>query len=116
MILDGTVNFAEKNLYVENPFNLPRQLTAMVNASVTWTHNPPTDAELKRGPVVIGEMMNFVPEVGETSMTAFYQTCQRLATQIVDMMETPWAGGDTVPMPAVAPGTPVAPEVVAPVR
>src|SRR4051794_41273947 len=27
-ILEGTINFADKNLIVENPFNLPRQLTA----------------------------------------------------------------------------------------
>ncbi len=93
-ILEGTVNMANKNIVVENPFNLPRQLNASVNATVNWTHNPPTEAEQKRGPVIVSDMVNFVPEVGETSMTAFYQTCQRLATQIVDMMEQPWEGGD----------------------
>jgi hypothetical protein len=108
-ILDGTVNFADKNLVVENPFNLPRQLTAMVNTTVNWTHNPPTEAELQRGPVVVGDVLNFVPEIGETSMTAFYGTCQRLATQIVDMMEEPWEGGDSgpdgvPPAPVVTPG------------
>src|SRR4051794_41522827 len=30
-ILEGTINFSEKNLIVENPFNLPRQLTAWVH-------------------------------------------------------------------------------------
>jgi hypothetical protein len=89
-ILDGTVNFADKNILVENPFNLPRQLTATVNASVNWTHNPPTKEELDRGPTVIADTINFVPEIGETSETAFYRTNQNLAKQIVDMMEQPW--------------------------
>lgn len=89
-ILDGTVNFADKNILVENPFNFPRQLTATINASVSWTHNPPTQEEIDRGPTVIGETVNFVPELGETSMTAFYRTNQALAKQIVDMMEQPW--------------------------
>ena len=73
-ILNGTVNFADKNIIVENPFNLPRQLTATLNVSVKWTHNPPTKEELDRQPTVVAETMNFVPEVGETSSTAFYRT------------------------------------------
>lgn len=89
-ILDGTVNFADKNLLVENPFNLPRQLSATVNASVNWTHNPPSRDELARGPTVIAEVVSFVPEIGETSATAFYRTNEALAKQIVDMMEKPW--------------------------
>ena len=28
--LEGVVNFADKNIILENPFNLPRQLTAMM--------------------------------------------------------------------------------------
>lgn len=89
-ILEGTVNFAEKNLVVENPFNLPRQLTAWVQATVRWIHNPPLEQEKTALPVIVGETLNFIPEIGETSQSAFYRTCQSLATQIVDMMEAPW--------------------------
>jgi hypothetical protein len=90
-ILDGTVNYADKNLVVENPFNLPRQLTAMMNVTVNWTHNPPTKEELDPArPTIISETVNFVPEVGETSESAFYKVNQKLAQQIVDMMESPW--------------------------
>src|SRR4051794_32386458 len=52
-VLDGTINFADKNIVVENPFNLPRQLTATINIGVNWTHNPPTVEELDRGPVQV---------------------------------------------------------------
>ena len=41
-VLEGTINFADKNIVVENPFNLPRELNATINVSVKWTHNPPT--------------------------------------------------------------------------
>jgi hypothetical protein len=89
-ILEGTINFAEKNLIVENPFNLARELNAWVQATVRWIHNPPLEQEVNAAPVVVGETVNFIPEVGETAYNAFYRTCQNMATQIVDMMDTPW--------------------------
>jgi hypothetical protein len=90
MILDGEINFADKNIIVENPFNLPRQLIAILYANVKWTHNPPLEKELTAAPVTVSAQVNFVPEVGETSMTAFLQANQKIAKQIVDMMEEPW--------------------------
>ena len=89
-ILEGTINFADKNIVVENPFNLPRELNATVSVAVKWTHNPPTEAEKSKPPTTVSETVNFVPEVGETALTAFYRVNQRLAAQIVDMMEQPW--------------------------
>ena len=89
-ILEGTINYTDKNTVVENPFNLPRELNATVNMAVKWTHNPPTEAEKNRPPTIVSETVNFVPEVGETALTAYYRVNQRLAAQIVDMMEQPW--------------------------
>ena len=89
-ILEGTINYGDKNIVVESPFNLPRELNATVAVSVKWVHNPPSDADKARPPTVVAETVNFVPEVGETSLTAFYRTNQMLAAQIVDMMEQPW--------------------------
>ena len=89
-ILEGTINFADKNTVVENPFNLPRELTGTVTVMVKWTHNPPTEADKSKPPTMVSETVNFVPEVGETALTAFYRVNQRLAAQIVDMMEQPW--------------------------
>jgi hypothetical protein len=89
-VLEGTINFADKNIIVESPFNLPRQLNATIVVSVKWTHTKPTEAEKNRAPTTISETVNFAPEIGETSLTAFYRVNQRLAAQIVDMMEQPW--------------------------
>ncbi len=68
-LLSGTVSYADKNLVVEAPTNLPRELNATINVSVTWTHNPPTDIEKLRPPTIVAETINFVPEVGETSLS-----------------------------------------------
>jgi hypothetical protein len=89
-ILEGTINYSEKNIVVESPFNLPRPLTATIMATVKWTHNPPRDYEKNVQPVMIAETVNFAPEIGESTETAFYKAAQNLATQIVDMMEQPW--------------------------
>ncbi len=89
-ILEGTINFADKNIVVENPFNLPRELNATISVAVKWTHNPPRDDEKAKPPTIVSETVNFVPEVGETALTGFYRVNQRLAAQIVDMMEQPW--------------------------
>lgn len=90
-ILEGTVNYADKNTVVENPFNLPRQLTTTIQASVNWVHNPPLEYEQSRQPTVVAETVNFEPEIGESAMAAYYRTSQNLATQIVDMMEVAWS-------------------------
>jgi hypothetical protein len=89
-IIKGTITFADKNLIVEAPTNLPRQLSATISVWVRWTHNPPTEAEKSRPDALIQETLTFVPEVGETSLTAFNDVCQNIAKQIVDMMEKPW--------------------------
>ncbi len=47
-------------------------------------------------PTVVSETINFVPEVGETILSAYNHVIQSLAKQIVDMMEKPWFNDDDV--------------------
>jgi hypothetical protein len=86
--LEGSVNFADKNLIVENPFNLPRQLVTNLTATVTWTDNR-TEKQVG-APFVVTAAVNFFPEVGETSVAAFQRSCDRMAEEIVGAMEKPW--------------------------
>ena len=89
--LEGTVNFSDKNVIVENPYNLPRQLTDTMIVVATWTDNTIAKEDKKPpNPAAIAETFNFYPEIGESSQAAFYRTCEKLATQIVNMMEEPW--------------------------
>jgi len=89
-LLTGVITFANKNLVVEAPTNLPRELNGSITVATNWTHNPPTEIEQARIPTVVSETINFVPEVGETSVSAFNHVIQSIAKQIVDMMEQPW--------------------------
>ena len=87
--LSGTINYAEKNVVVENPSNLPRQLTATLIVSVTWTDN---NAEEKKSPnpALVAQTFNFYPEIGEPVEAAFYRNSEKMATEIVNMMEQTW--------------------------
>ena len=61
-ILDGTINFADKNIIVENPFNLPRQLIAMLHANVTLDAQPARSRRSKTAaPVVVSENVQLRP-------------------------------------------------------
>ncbi len=86
--LEGVINFADKNLIIENPFNLPRQLTATLTAKVTWTDNRTT--KIVGEPMTVSTTVNFFPEVGETSEAAFLKAVQKIATEIVNAMESKW--------------------------
>ena len=87
--LEGTVNFSDKNIVLESPFNLPRQLTSTMIVMASWTDNK---AEEKKppNPALISETFNFYPEIGESAQAAYYRTCEKLAVQIFNMMEEPW--------------------------
>jgi hypothetical protein len=89
-LLSGVITFADKNLVVEAPTNLPRELNATITVTTNWTHNPPTEIEEARPPTLISETINFIPEVGETSLSGFNHVIQSIAKQMVDMMEQPW--------------------------
>ena len=47
-LLTAVITSDNKNLVVEAPTNLPRELNATITVQANWTHNPPTDIESKR--------------------------------------------------------------------
>ena len=87
--LEGTVNFSDKNVILENPYFLPRQVTTTMVVMVSWTDNKATEKK-PPNPAVVAETFNFYPEIGESTQTAYYRTCEKLAVQIVNMMELAW--------------------------
>jgi Lipopolysaccharide-assembly len=89
-ILEGVITVDDKNLIVEAPTNLPRQLTATMTVWISWKHNPPLESEKSMQPTNITESLQFVPEIGQTTLTSFEQVTENIAKQIVDMMEQPW--------------------------
>ena len=89
-LLSGVITYTNKGLVVEAPTNFARELNMSINVAVKWTRNPPTEIEAMQLPTMVVETINFVPEVGDTTLGATNHVVQALAKQIVDMMEQPW--------------------------
>lgn len=89
--LSGSITFVDKNMMVENPNNLPRHIQGTIMATVKWTDNR-LSFEKKRDlqPVTVVENTPFYPELGETAQLGFLKGLEKLAEQVVDMMEEPW--------------------------
>ena len=90
LILTGNISTDSKNLIVESPTNLPRQLSTTISVWINWKHNPPLESEKTQQPTLITDTFQFVPEIGQTTLTSFQQSSENIAKQIVDMMEKPW--------------------------
>jgi hypothetical protein len=89
--LSGTINYVDKNILVENPYNLPRHLIASIQVTVKWEDNRPSRDKKKDAPAaLVAENVSFYPELGETAMLGFQKAIDRLAEQIVNMMEQAW--------------------------
>jgi Lipopolysaccharide-assembly len=89
--LEGTITYVDKNTQVENPYNLPRHLLASMTATVTYIDNRSGVSTTKTTPPsVVGEMAPFYPEIGETTQLGFEKAMQKMAKDIVSMMEQGW--------------------------
>lgn len=89
--LEGTVTFDDKNVMVENPYNLPRHILASMTVNVTFTDNRNQTAQTKTFPAaVVSESVTFDPEIGESSTAGFEKAMKKIVRDIVNMMEEPW--------------------------
>jgi hypothetical protein len=75
----------------------PRDLDVNFFVQVTWTdrrgdliNGLPSNVPLPPIVVNVSQSANFVPEGGQSLSTAQQEVFERLAQQIVGMMETPW--------------------------
>lgn len=88
--LEGIINLADKNLMVENPNNLPRQLSVMLLVSVKFVDNRAGVEKKDVQPAIFVELVPLYPELGETTSSAFQKGMAKLARDIVNTMEQPW--------------------------
>lgn len=86
-----------KTVISETRFDDPRDLDVNFFVQVSWTDRrgdliggAPGNVALPPIVVNVGESANFVPEGGQSLATAQQEAFQRLAQQIVGMMEAPW--------------------------
>jgi hypothetical protein len=110
--LDGTIVSFVKNVINRNQLNEVREAVTTLTLEVTWrdlrtgeilsqpkakpdpipalSDQPPNaNAQVDR-PVTITADASFIPELGESITTARKKAIDRLAVQIVSMMEIPW--------------------------
>lgn len=89
-LLEGEIIYNDKNAFVQNPNNLARQLMASITARVAWIDIRQGGIPRQRDRVTVTEEMFFYPELGETTTAAYSKVIERLARQIVSMMEESW--------------------------
>ena len=89
--LEGLILYGDKNIMVENPNNLPREMTTQMTVQVRWLDNGNPDPKEQKKPfTTVSENLVFFPEIGETTNIAFQKTMERIARDIVNMMEQSW--------------------------
>ena len=95
-ILSGRITKDTKHVVVQNYYGDPRESELNLYVEVQWIdrHN---NAILRNGALPLSAELaavtgtaDIVPEVGQSVATAQQQAIQRLAQQIVALMETPW--------------------------
>jgi hypothetical protein len=89
--LEGIITFDDKNVQVESPNNLPRHLLSTIMCTVRFTDNRTKTTTTKRTPpAIVAENSPFYPEVGETASLGFQKGMQKMARDVVSMMESTW--------------------------
>ena len=108
--LTGTITLMNKNVVLRTPLNEIRQGEMVMAVAVQWKDlrtgeyltrpkagpgSLPPDAPLGAQflpppPVVITSTSDFAPELGESITTGEQRNVNRIAIQIVSMMEKPW--------------------------
>lgn len=99
-ILTGRLVSETKRIVVESPTDESREVEVNFRVIVEWT-NRRTGVCEREGEVPVpnmslpaiadaGQTASFQPEIGQSVATAQDKAIQRLAEQIVGLMETPW--------------------------
>jgi hypothetical protein len=103
--LTGTVVNLGKNLLNRNQLNEVREAETVLAADVVWRNlrtgevlsgprlrpgDLPPPPDVKPNPVRVFSTAGFIPELGESFATARKKNVDRLAVQVVSMMEAPW--------------------------
>jgi hypothetical protein len=94
--LTGRIVDTRKDVLGETRWDDPRELQLSLAIRVTWEDLrtghvlAQQDVPLQPDALPLTGQAEFAPEVGQSLATATKDSVQRLATQIVNMMEVPW--------------------------
>ena len=92
--LTGEIKSVRKRVLIQTPEDEPRELETALVVDVQWRDNRTGQvicSEQTLGvPFLVRSDSLYAPELGQTTSTAFRETVDKLAVQIVAMMEEPW--------------------------
>jgi hypothetical protein len=110
--LDGTIVSFVKMMINRNQLNEVREAQTTMTVEVIWrdlrtgeilsqpkakpdpipvlSDQPPNVNAQAKGPVTVSSDASFIPELGQSITTARQQNIDKIAVQIVSMMEKPW--------------------------
>ncbi len=95
-VLTGKITTDTKRVVIEDPYDYPRETQINMSVEVRWVDRKggvmgqPMTVPVPQELVVLSNTGMLVPEYGQSVATAQLQAIQRLATQIVSLMESPW--------------------------
>jgi hypothetical protein len=97
-MLTGRILHDAKHVTAESPYDDPRAMETSFHVEVTWTNRSlgavqPSQTlalEADMDPIPIDGESLLVPEVGQSSVTSQQRAIDRIARQIVGMLENPW--------------------------
>ena len=92
--LKGEIKSVRKRVITETPENEPRQIEDALVVDVEWryarTGNLLSNGQIEASPFLVRQSASYAPELGQTMATATKEAIDKLAVQIVAMMEEPW--------------------------
>lgn len=92
--LKGEIKSVRKRALFQTPENEPRELETTLAVEVEWRDNRTgallCNSQTPGVPFVVRSDAVWAPELGETTTTAMKQMIDRMAVQVVAMMEEPW--------------------------
>lgn len=95
-ILRGRILTDRKRVLAENAFDEARDIETELLVEVSWLDRQGeyllqrTVADQGKASLQIGQAVNFVPEAGQSLVSAHQEAIQKLARQIVGQMELRW--------------------------
>jgi hypothetical protein len=87
----GTIVATPKNILNRNQLNEVREGEMVIRVEIVWK-NLHTGEMLSAPPPrnLVQASGRYLPELGESTSTALQQACQKMAVQIISLMEKPW--------------------------
>ena len=88
-VLTGVITRQQKRSISESRFDDPRDVQITLQVEFTWTDRSGAPL-MQRQKLNIKRSVDFIPEGGQSMVTAQQEAIDRIARQVIQQMEMPW--------------------------